>query len=94
MLVGARDSRFIDWRAASRAGTAYTLGVFVFARWGFQIKRGGVDDGPMRPSGTNSTEGPINAFDQRNGCSRDTHAATTGRSAPAIRQLDPCYLVD
>jgi hypothetical protein len=31
MLVGARGSGFIDWRAASRAGIAYTLCVFVFA---------------------------------------------------------------
>jgi hypothetical protein len=31
MPVEARGSGFIDWRAASRAGIAYTLGVFVFA---------------------------------------------------------------
>lgn len=31
MQLGARGSGFIDWRAASRAGIAYTLGVFVIA---------------------------------------------------------------
>jgi hypothetical protein len=31
ILLGARDSGSIDWRAASWAGFAYTLGVFVFA---------------------------------------------------------------
>jgi hypothetical protein len=31
MLSGARGSGFIGWRAASRAGVAYTLGVFVVA---------------------------------------------------------------
>jgi hypothetical protein len=31
MPLEARDSRFIDWRTASRAGIAYTLVVFVFA---------------------------------------------------------------
>lgn len=30
-MLGARNSRSIDWRAASWAGFAYTLGVFVFA---------------------------------------------------------------
>ena len=29
-----------------------------------------VDDARMRPSRTNSTEGPIDALDQRNGCGR------------------------
>jgi hypothetical protein len=32
--------------------------------------RNGSDDGRMRPPRTNSTEGPIDAFDQRNGCNR------------------------
>jgi hypothetical protein len=31
VLVGARGSDSIDWRAAAWAGIAYTLGVFVFA---------------------------------------------------------------
>ena len=31
ILLGTRDSGSIDWRAASWAGFAYTLGVFVFA---------------------------------------------------------------
>jgi hypothetical protein len=31
MQLGDRLSGFIDWRAASQAGIAYTLGVFVFA---------------------------------------------------------------
>jgi hypothetical protein len=31
MQMGTRGFDFIDWRAASRAGIAYTLGVFVFA---------------------------------------------------------------
>jgi hypothetical protein len=29
-----------------------------------------VDEERMRPPRTNSTEGPIDAFDQRNGCNR------------------------
>jgi hypothetical protein len=31
ILLGTRDSGSVDWRAASWAGFAYALGVFVFA---------------------------------------------------------------
>jgi hypothetical protein len=43
-------------------------------------RRLGVDDGRMRASRTNATEGPIDAFDQRNGCSR-AETVGTARSA-------------
>jgi hypothetical protein len=47
-----------------------------------------VDDGRMRPSRSNSTEEPIDAFDQRNGCSRVGTMGTgqQGKSRPRATQ--------
>jgi len=45
----------------------------------------GFDDGRMRPSRTNSTEGPIDAFDQRNGCSRVEIMGTEGQTKSCPR---------
>jgi hypothetical protein len=46
-----------------------------------------VDDGRVKPSRTNSTEGPIDAFDQKTGCRR-VETVGTGRSRVLAQRRD------
>jgi hypothetical protein len=53
-----------------RQGSFWESSRFDCSEAASRIRPFGVDDGRIRPSKTNSTEGPIDAFDYRNSCSR------------------------